>query len=78
MDENRKRLGPLGRTAVLIALPLFYLLSLPLAAWMLQIDGLPASAKRTIAYYFLPYAMVYHSSPEALCRALDWYTTLWR
>ncbi|MFN0056514.1 MAG: hypothetical protein ACKV0T_30575 [Planctomycetales bacterium] len=87
MDESeRKRLGPLlwiGRcsrrfrvmVAVLVAVPMLYVLSFGPACWLEDRTGWPSQHALTTVYSPIVSALLNQIPPIPLIRALDWYAS---
>ena len=75
-DDHKKPVWP-WIVALLIGLPVLYVLSVGPISWLYNHEVLPRSLVPIYYWFYAPIAFANERGPEWLRQILDWYADLW-
>jgi hypothetical protein len=77
-DDKKTKPGvAFWATVVVVVLLVLYPLSIGPTRWLRLHDLMPEWASKPVHSFYAPFRAVYHRSPDAIIRAVDWYYDLW-
>src|SRR5262245_2021622 len=76
-ENNKKSHAKLWIVLSLVAIQLFYVLSMGPAAWFVWQDWSPDWSFQAYRTFYLPVLFVARAGPRSVYNSLDWYVGLW-